>query len=106
VANNALYIHAINVEGKIPFEQEILSPTQRLNEYIMTSLRTMWGCDLLQVEREWGSEHSTQLSEGADPFIKAGKMLKQGQKLVLTNEGRLFADGIASELFFTDPVST
>ena len=38
VANNALYIQALN-DDKVPFEQETLSDSQRFNEYIMTSLQ-------------------------------------------------------------------
>jgi oxygen-independent coproporphyrinogen-3 oxidase len=102
-ANNALYIQAVSVEGKIPFEQEVLTPIQRLNEYIMTSLRTMWGCDLAKVEMEWSSDYKAQLLREAVQFIESGKMRSQDNKLLLTNEGRLFADGIASDLFFTDP---
>ncbi len=33
-------------KGKIPFETEILSKVQQLNEYIMTSLRTSGGINL------------------------------------------------------------
>ena len=45
VANNALYIQSIK-KNIIPFEEEKLTRVQQLNEYIMTSLRTMEGLDL------------------------------------------------------------
>jgi oxygen-independent coproporphyrinogen III oxidase len=44
IANNALYITSLQ-KNTIPFEEEILTATQQLNEYIMTSLRTMEGLD-------------------------------------------------------------
>ena len=39
IANNAKYIQALE-KGEIPAETELLTETNRLNEYIMTSLRT------------------------------------------------------------------
>src|SRR5690606_39003041 len=45
VANNSLYLKAID-DGNLPSEREILSPTDRYNEYVMTGLRTIWGIDL------------------------------------------------------------
>ena len=45
VANNAKYIQSL-VKNIIPAEKELLTEPNRLNEYIMTSLRTMWGLEL------------------------------------------------------------
>ena len=103
VANNARYIQSIQVEGMVPFEQEILTHVQRLNEYIMTSLRTMWGCDVAKISAEWGSDYGIQLLQEAQKFVEAGRMMVSNGRLLLTQEGKLFADGIAAELFFTEP---
>lgn len=100
VANNVLYIQSLLRESQVPFEEETLTPVQRLNEYIMTSLRTMWGCDLGKVEREWGSDYHASLLREAGRFLESGKMILEGGKLLLTGEGKLFADGVAGELFF------
>ncbi|HEY5823663.1 MAG TPA: radical SAM family heme chaperone HemW, partial [Cyclobacteriaceae bacterium] len=45
VSNNALYQKSLN-EGKVPFEVEVLSRENKINEYIFTTLRTSWGCQL------------------------------------------------------------
>lgn len=102
IANNARYIKSILSEAKVPFEQERLSSTQRLNEYIMTSLRTMWGCDLEKIEREWGSDARKAIQRTAQRFLDDERMVVKDQKLILTNRGKLFADGIAAELFFSE----
>jgi oxygen-independent coproporphyrinogen-3 oxidase len=99
VAHNAQYVQSIMTEGKVPFEQEALSPEQRLNEYIMTALRTMWGCDLNRVEREWGSEYRKGIEEAARKYLDDGRMQAENQHLVLTRQGKLYADGIAADLF-------
>lgn len=98
VANNALYLKAIEA-GEVPFEIEHLTPTEQLNEYIMTSLRTMEGLSLTHIQQHWGDGHTHHLKEESATFIAEGKMIFSNNRLILTNEGRLFADGIAASLF-------
>ena len=50
VASNSAYIESLH-QHKIPFEKEELTITQQYNEYILTSLRTIWGCDLQLFKR-------------------------------------------------------
>jgi oxygen-independent coproporphyrinogen-3 oxidase len=95
IANNALYIKALE-EGRIPFEQEVLTPEQRYNEYIMTSLRTMWGADLEQVTALGFREHFESM---AQPFLQTGDLLQEGTFFKLSPSGKLLADRIAMELF-------
>ncbi len=99
VANNALYIQSLQ-NGIIPFEEEILTETQQLNEYIMTSLRTMEGLDLDHVSKIFGEEKSNAIKAAGNEYINTGKLKNTNSKLILTNEGKLFADGIAADLFF------
>jgi oxygen-independent coproporphyrinogen-3 oxidase len=65
----------------------------------MTSLRTMWGCDLVEVKRKFGMQIAENLLLDALTFIESKQMVYREGKLVLTPEGRLFADGISSQLF-------
>ena len=102
IANNAQYVSVVMNEGKVPYEQELLSPIQRLNEYIMTSLRTMWGCDLQKITVEWGDDYRSAIITEARRVIEIGRLKMIEDKLFLTQEGKLFADGIAADLFFTE----
>ena len=95
IANNALYIQSLK-NNVIPFEEEVLTPTQQLNEYIMTSLRTAEGLDLKKVNED----ASYKLQAASKKYEATGKLKLQGEKIMLTNEGKLFADGIAADLFF------
>ncbi|MEP7110845.1 MAG: radical SAM family heme chaperone HemW [Ferruginibacter sp.] len=99
IANNALYIRSLQ-NNCIPFEEELLTKTQRLNEYIMTSLRTMEGMDLEKVKKEFGEKYSEALAVNSDKYTKTHKLQNIDSKLILTKDGKLFADGIAAELFF------
>ena len=95
IPNNNIYIDSIK-KGSIPFEKEVLTPTQQLNEYIMTSLRTSEGLDLNYV----GEAASDKLQAASKKFIERNLMIKEQDHLKLTKDGKLFADGIAAELFF------
>lgn len=99
IANNALYIQSLQ-QGVIPFEEEILTETQQLNEYIMTSLRTMEGLDLDHVSKIFGAEKSSAIAVAGNKYINTGKLKTANRKIILTREGKLFADGIAADLFF------
>ncbi len=83
-------------------EKEILTIVQRFNEYVMTSLRTSWGCDSEHILNGFGARYKHYLAEATAPFVLAGKVRYDGQRYFLTNLGKLFADGIASELFLED----
>ena len=99
IANNALYIQSLK-NNIIPFEEEILTATQQLNEYIMTSLRTMEGLNLLIIEERFGKKIGFDLLIASKKWEAGGKLICSEEKIVLTNDGKLFADGIAADLFF------
>lgn len=99
ISNNSHYIRSM-MEGKLNNELENLLPRDLLNEYIMTSLRTMEGLDLQKVSDQFGNEKSLTLENNAVKYIESKKIVRREEKLILTNSGKLFADGIASSLFF------
>lgn len=101
IANNALYAKSILAEHALPYEEEHLTVTEYLNEYIMTSLRTMWGCDLDKITVMAGSDIVKQILADAAIFIENGELEYKEHKLILTNKGRLIADRIAGALFIT-----
>jgi oxygen-independent coproporphyrinogen III oxidase len=101
VANIKTYLQGIG-SGKPDFEKETLTEKQKINEYIMTSLRTMWGLDLRKIENEFGVAVAGRLSENASQLIKSGRLLMKRNCLYLTEKGKFFADGIASDMFFEE----
>ena len=95
VSNNNIYTASIN-KDVVPFEKEELTATQKLNEYIMTSLRTIEGLKLDNV----GEMTSLKLQSESKKYIDSGLMKSENNSLILTREGKLLADGIAAGLFF------
>ncbi|MVN90367.1 radical SAM family heme chaperone HemW [Mucilaginibacter aquatilis] len=98
VANNARYLAALE-KNELPAELEELTAENRLNEYIMTSVRTMWGLDLDKLENiQNGTAHI--LLKEAQQFLNNGWLVQTNHILTLTQQGKLYADHIAAELFF------
>ncbi len=93
IANNALYIQSLN-KNEVRYEIEQLTEAQKHNEYIMTALRTQEGIDLNKTGR-----FTNELLKMIDPFINRKWIVVYDNKILLTKEGKLFADGIAAELF-------
>ncbi len=100
ISNNSKYINEIGLK-KIPAETELLSTENRINEYIMTSLRTSKGMNLLSIEKNFGSDYSNEIYNGLEPFLEKEWINIDEQLVTLTREGKLFADHIASELFLS-----
>ncbi len=100
ISNNPLYIQAL-LKGEMNFEKEELTSNQRYNEYVLTSLRTMWGSDLGYIEKVFGIPYLTHCMAEARPYLESKKLLLKENKLFLSDQGKLFADKIASDLFLT-----
>lgn len=97
VANNAKYIKALS-QGELAFEKEELTADQRYNEYIMTGLRTIWGCDLEKIN-QLDPTYRAHFLQQAQVFLEDGNLIRQNEIFTLSEAGRLLADRIAMELF-------
>lgn len=98
IANNAKYLGFLT-DNKLAETVEELSKADRFNEYIMTSLRTMWGTNIEKVALDFGRDYETEIRKQMKPFIENGKLILKHNVIKLSSQGKLFADGIAAELF-------
>ena len=99
IANNALYIRGIE-KGELNYEIETLTAKQRLNEYIMTGLRTTEG--ICFSDERWkltDDSIKNRIIVSAKKWETSGNMLKDENSLRLSDKGKLLADGIAADLF-------
>ncbi|MBL1409649.1 radical SAM family heme chaperone HemW [Sphingobacterium faecale] len=100
IANNAKYMAALQDNTSYQ-EVEQLSLIDSYNEYIMTSLRTMWGVELREIEERFGTDLQSHFLREITLFVEQQKVQSEPNgSYKLTREGKLFADFIASELFF------
>ncbi|OIP02824.1 MAG: hypothetical protein AUJ98_00180 [Bacteroidetes bacterium CG2_30_33_31] len=98
IANINKYIDGINSD--LPaVENEVLTTENRHNEYIMLSLRTIWGMNIEKLQRDFGRKNSDIFKAKAVKFLSEGKMKIVNNCYILSKEGKKFADGIASEFF-------
>lgn len=108
VANNAKYIKTLagtdataSLKGALGelYEEEILTPAQQYNEYVMTGLRTIWGCNLQHIET-LGSDFGPHFLKNIQTFLQQGLVQEAGHTYMLTRSGKFLADYISSELFY------
>ena len=97
VAHNAQYTNAL-AAGTLPAERELLSTDDRYNEYVMTSLRTMWGSDRARLA-QFGEAYLPHFERQLQPYLRARHARLQDDHYRLTTSGKLLADRIASDLF-------
>ena len=99
VSNNAIYINKITSGDLTIFEKEVLTEENRFNEYILTSLRTIWGVNLDYLKNQFNEEFVKLFQLKVNTFIKDETISLKDNSYTLTTKGKLLADKIASELF-------
>lgn len=99
VANNNSYIQKISANDISYFEKEILTENDRFNEYILTSLRTIWGVNLNYLNTHFNADFISTFKKGVAAFIKDETIILKDNAYILTNKGKLLADKITSDLF-------
>jgi len=99
VSNNNLYIQSIQ-NNILPVEKEVLSLTQQMNEFIMISLRTVEGLNLDKLQAiDPNAGVKNQILKQSRKYLERGMLELIGDTIRLTKEGKLMADGIASDLY-------
>ncbi len=98
ISNNHRYVLAIS-EQKVPFEFEQLSDADKVNEYLMTGLRTTWGVSLARLKNEYGVDLLTDQKKLVEELLHRKLAVIEKDIFVLTRSGRLLADKISSDLF-------
>ncbi|MFD2569180.1 radical SAM family heme chaperone HemW [Spirosoma soli] len=98
IANNARYIADIK-HGKLPATVEELTVADQVNEYLLTGLRTQWGCSLNELNVLYSADFAQKQTNDLLSMYKTGWLVREGDRLRLTESGKLFADRVAATLF-------
>jgi oxygen-independent coproporphyrinogen-3 oxidase len=99
VSNNQEYIRSLE-KNIVPFEKEELTIENKINEYILTSLRTMWGLNKFFFENEFGKSKMELVLGKLEKFKLDELVFFKDGNFILTKKGKFFADRITAELFF------
>jgi oxygen-independent coproporphyrinogen-3 oxidase len=96
ISNNSVYYKNVGVNDSW-FSIENLSKKEQWNELFLTGLRTKWGVSKKAIEdlNSFSKTEYTLLTN----YISEGLMIELPTNFVLTNAGKIRADGIASSFF-------
>lgn len=97
IANNNVYVKSL-AKNILPREKETLHLRDRYNEYVLTGLRTKWGCQVSKLKQPF-SPYYDLFTKGISSYMSKGLVVYVDDSYLLTDEGKLFADRIASDLF-------
>ncbi len=97
VSNISSYITKIN-EGEEAYELETLLDIDKHNEFLITSLRTKWGINLQEFEKQFDPDLKNKLMNRAKPFLEAQNLYLKNNCLVLSDEGVFISDTILADL--------
>lgn len=102
ISNNTKYISSIE-KGEFPSEKEKLGVEDRINEAIMTGLRTIWGVSLDRIEKNYGEHYKLKILQQAQQHLDQETIKMENGHLFITTKGQFLADGISADLFILKP---
>ena len=100
VSDNKSYLECISTKKRY-FESEELTVSNRVNEYLLTGLRTKWGVDLELLSNKYDYNVMSLFEKDIQYWISLNWMEMKDSNMKLTNKGMLFADHISSTLFLS-----
>ena len=98
IASNKKYIEKLN-NNNIYFEEEVLTISQKFNEYILTNLRTKWGININIIKSRFGGKYASHTKKMMQKWSEKNYITENNEIVILTDEGSVFADIIISDLF-------
>ena len=87
-------------EGFVPSEVEHLTNKDLANEFVLTTLRTKWGCDLTKLHELFNYNLIQAQDIKVEMLINGGQLYIENNHLFLTRKGKFIADTIISDLFW------
>lgn len=101
IAHNKKYTDALQ-QGTVPFELETLTSADQANDYLLTTLRTIWGCELHQLRNKYGYDLAVTHAPYLHELQAKGLATIKNEVLYLTDKGKLLADQITMDLFVAE----
>lgn len=98
IANNHNYLKSIR-EGTVPYDVEVLTKENKINDYLLTTLRTSWGANLQWMMDAFGYDLMAEQNHYIQHLLQHQLATLENQTLILTPRGKLLADKISSDLF-------
>lgn len=97
VSNNSKYVKAI-MKNESCWTHEVLTEKDQYNEYVMTGLRTYWGCSDEYVKSNYSSSYPV-FGNAVRQMMDRNLLEKKEENYCLTQKGKLMANEVISEFF-------
>ncbi len=101
VASIGNYLDQIE-SGQVYWENEILSEQDHYNDYIITSLRTIWGISENTVKDEFSAEYLRHFQEVKAKLLPTGWLVVKNDQVTLSREGLFVSDQIMADFMLVD----
>lgn len=101
VSHNIQYLKAIE-KNILNYEEEVISEKDRFNEKIMLGLRTLWGINIDELEKEFSSSLMKHFYKELKKLEATKKVRISNQIVTIHPESLFFTDGIIAQFFFID----
>ncbi len=88
--------------GQVYWENEILSEQDHYNDYIITSLRTIWGISENTVKDEFSAEYLRHFQEVKAKLLPTGWLVVKNDQVTLSREGLFVSDQIMADFMLVD----
>lgn len=98
VSHNPKYMKAL-ADKIIPYELDVLTKADKVNEYLLTTLRTTWGANLKRIKNEWQYDLELNEKNYLHQLFEKKYAIIEDNHLKLTRSGLLLADKISADLF-------
>lgn len=103
VAGTKEYVDRVSSGASIVAERRALTPAQRVEEALFTGLRLVEGVDLAAFRARYGVDVLARFGPALAPFLDAGLLRAERDRLGLTREGMLLSNELFSRL--VDPIA-
>jgi len=87
------YISSLQ-SGLLSSGEEILTTKDKLNDYLITRIRTKWGISIEYIRSVFGEEYGNRITRAADIYLKNDSLKRVGDAIVLTQRGMMISDQI------------
>jgi len=98
VSHNHQYIRAL-AKNTLAIEREELSKEDKINDYILTRIRTIWGISLTELNERFAYDLYKKQANTIEKYLNNGWLKYNNDALFLSEKGSLMADEIAMNLF-------
>ena len=98
IKSNSKYVLKLKSQQEY-YEIEKLSENEKYNEYVLTTLRTMWGINQKYLTKNYNKKINLKFASLIKKWVDRGDVIKENENFKLSKKGMLMADGIASDLF-------